>query len=194
LTTIYTEAQRIRDIVRNLLAFSRQSRASEVRELDVNAVLGTTLGLLERQLCVHNIQVEKRWTSELSPVRGNVGQLQQVFVNLIVNAFQAMPQGGTLTITTGVRNGNVMVAVRDTGCGIPEQNLARLFDPFFTTKPSGQGTGLGLSVSRGIIEMHQGTIEVESEVGRGSCFTVYLPVASKEETRRDEVSESSGGG
>ena len=102
-------------------------------------------------------------------------QLLQVFVNLILNAIAAMPEGGDLWIKTGQENGRVSVAIRDNGCGIPEENIDRIFDPFFSTKDPGQGTGLGLSVSYGIIYDHGGKIEVESEKGMGSEFTILLP-------------------
>jgi two-component system, NtrC family, sensor kinase len=103
-------------------------------------------------------------------------QLNQVFLNLLVNAAQAMPNRGTISISTGVQADCVWIAISDTGQGIPEANLARIFDPFFTTKPVGQGTGLGLSLSYGIVKKHHGRIDVETRVGAGTTFTVVLPI------------------
>jgi signal transduction histidine kinase len=104
-----------------------------------------------------------------------MNQLQQVFLNLSLNACEAMPGGGTLTISTMEDDGRVLVRLTDTGCGIKKDNLQRILEPFFSTKPVGQGTGLGLSVSYGIVRQHGGTLEVESEEGKGSTFTVVLP-------------------
>jgi two-component system NtrC family sensor kinase len=108
---------------------------------------------------------------------GDENQLQQVFLNILLNAYQAMPDGGRLIITSQVSSGEVQAVFEDTGMGIAEEDQKRIFDPFFTTKDVGEGTGLGLSISYGIVEQHGGTIEVESQVGEGSRFTVRLPVA-----------------
>jgi two-component system, NtrC family, sensor kinase len=117
----------------------------------------------------------------LPPVKGDFGQLQQVFINLIVNAIQAMPGGGELTIqSSSAAAGFIKVSVQDTGCGIPPENMEKLFTPFFSTKDAVKGVGLGLAVSYGIIERHGGRIEVHSQVGHGSTFSVYLPVFHEE--------------
>jgi len=115
-------------------------------------------------------------TSMISMVMGNEHQLQQVFTNLILNAQQAMSEGDILTIATRVSSDTVEISFTDTGCGIPPENLDKIFDPFFTTKMDWKGTGLGLSVSYEIIQNHQGRVKVESEVGKGTTFIIYLPV------------------
>ena len=112
-------------------------------------------------------------------VNGDRNQLQQVLVNLSLNACEAMPNGGTLLVSTACLDNQVVVEVTDTGCGIKEEHLDRIFEPFFTTKPAGKGTGLGLSVSYGIVRQHGGTLEVESREGKGTTFTITLPSAQR---------------
>ena len=176
LRLINEAALRCKDITDSLLTFSRQA-GLEFAPLDVNEVIENTLTLIKSQLKSYRITLVQEWQPDLPPVVGNANQLQQVFTNLIINAQQAMPDRGELTIVTSCVDGQfVRVRFSDTGCGIPEENLDRIFEPFFTTRPVGQGTGLGLSVSYGIIEAHGGFIEVESKVGVGSTFTVRLPV------------------
>jgi signal transduction histidine kinase len=126
---------------------------------------------------MRNVHIELDFAEPLPDVLGDANQLQQVFLNLMLNASQAMEGSGGLTIVTRFQDPEVLVTVEDTGIGIAEENLDRIFDPFFTTKPVGQGTGLGLSVTYGIVEQHGGTIEVESRVGMGTRFTIHLPVA-----------------
>ncbi|MEM2126431.1 MAG: ATP-binding protein, partial [Candidatus Methanosuratincola sp.] len=109
-------------------------------------------------------------------IQADPAQLQQVFVNLLNNAAEAIEGPGTITITTRARNGQVEISIADTGCGIPEEHMDKLFTPFFTTKPPGKGTGLGLSIVYGIVKMHRGQISVQSEVGKGTTFTITLPV------------------
>jgi signal transduction histidine kinase len=109
----------------------------------------------------------------------DAGQIQQVFINILLNAIEAMPQGGALTLSSGIEDEMAAIQFTDTGIGIPEENLPKIFDPFFTTKKQGKGTGLGLSVSYGIIERHQGKLEVKSQVGKGTTFTVRLPIIEK---------------
>lgn len=175
LKTIQSEALRIRETVRALLDFSRQ-RDFTMERVDVAQTVKDTLALVRRHAALSNIAIEEKYDPELPPVEVDVPQCKQVFLNLITNALDAMPHGGTLTVAT-VRDGEfVRVDFADTGAGIPEANLARIFDPFFTTKPAVKGTGLGLSVSLGIIQSHGGTIDVRSEVGRGSVFSVKLPI------------------
>ena len=177
---IMEESRRAQEIVQGLLDFARQSPL-QAAPVDLNRVVREVLRLLQRQAELADVVVEVRCAADLPWVMGDARQLKQVLFNLIVNALQAMPNGGMLTISTGygpatTRPGKfVRLRVRDTGIGIIPEHRQRLFQPFFTTKPEGKGTGLGLSVSRGIVENHGGTIEVESEPGRGSCFTVLLP-------------------
>jgi two-component system NtrC family sensor kinase len=124
------------------------------------------------------LKIVRNFASNLPSIQADPSQLVQVFVNLLNNAADAMPQGGTLTLETRrIPEQGVEIVIADTGCGIPEENLGKLFTPFFTTKPIGKGTGLGLSIVYGIIKMHRGQIGVKSEPGRGTAFTVTLPVS-----------------
>jgi two-component system NtrC family sensor kinase len=133
------------------------------------------LKLLGKREAFQRIIVVEDFTDGLPPIRGDRNQLEQVFVNLSLNACEAMPNGGTLLVSTSREDGDVVVRVTDTGCGIKVDHLDQIFEPFFTTKPVGKGTGLGLSVSYGIVQQHGGTLEVESEEGKGTTFTVRLP-------------------
>ena len=169
---IVKQVERIRRITRNLLLFSRQS-GFEPREVDLNRVIEDALEMLRPKL--KKVKVEKR-LDNLPPIYGDPAQLQQVFVNLILNAAQAMPDGGRLILETKAGSGEVITRVSDTGVGIPGEHLNRIFNPFFTTKRPGEGTGLGLSICLGIVERHKGKIEVESRVGEGTTFTLRLPV------------------
>jgi two-component system NtrC family sensor kinase len=180
--------QRVRDIVLNLRDFARLDEA-EFKEADLNAALESTLEILRFELKKKEIQLETRF-QELPLVLCHPGRLNQVFLNLLVNAIQASDSGGRVEVRTtsprpsatpplsgeGPGERSVVIEIEDYGCGISAEHLSRLFDPFFTTKPVGQGTGLGLSVSYGIIRDHGGVIEVESEPGCGSTFRVRLPV------------------
>lgn len=175
LQVISDEARRARDIVRGLLDFSQQTNA--VREpIDVNKVVQETIALVRQQLKNHHVQLMQGYARDLPPVMLSVNRIKQVFLNLITNALHAMPDGGTLAVTTERAGGEVAIRIADTGVGISAENLPRIFEPFFTTRPVGQGTGLGLAVSLGIVREHGGRITVESEEGVGSRFTVWLPV------------------
>ncbi len=175
LKTIQSEALRIRETVRALLDFSRQRDFTKER-VDVTQAVKDTLALVRRHAALSNIAVEERYEKDLPLIDVDVPQCKQVFLNLITNALDAMPNGGTLTVASVLDGEFVRVDIGDTGAGIPPANLERIFDPFFTTKPAVKGTGLGLSVSLGIIQSHGGTIDVRSEVGKGSVFSVKLPV------------------
>ncbi len=170
-------SRRCKEIVQNLLQFARKS-PEEVLSVNVNNVVADTLSLIERQLSVNKIEVIKNLTPDIKQVEGNHGQLQQVFTNIIINAQQAMPEGGQLFISTRNENGNVAIEFKDTGCGIPEKYKDRIFEPFFTTKMDWKGTGLGLSICYDIIKNHKGSIEVDSRLGKGAVFTIILPVKS----------------
>ena len=169
---------RCKEIIQNLLQFARKS-SDEFISLDVNTVIESTLSLIEGQLLMNKIEVIKILTQGVGCVMGNPVQLQQVFTNTIVNALQAMPEGGKLYISTRKEKGNVVVEFKDTGCGIPEENKDRIFEPFFTTKMNWKGTGLGLSICYDIIKKHSGNIVVDSEVGKGADFQIILPVKSE---------------
>jgi len=174
------QTDRATNIVSNLLNFSRIGTVAESTEIEINRLLDDTLQLLEPQLRKSNVEIVKRYEESPEKVFGNGGKLQQVFTNLILNARDAMFGGGTITLSTELtRDGDVLVEVSDTGEGIAPENLSKIFDPFFTTKGVGNGTGLGLAVTYGIVQEHGGTIEAVSENGNGTTFRIVLPVASK---------------
>jgi signal transduction histidine kinase len=179
--SIERESNRCKNIVSNLLRFSRKSIVDRPELIDIGLAIKETFSIMEHQLKMCNVNVVVNIQPDLTKVMGGVNLLQQVFTNLILNAQQAMPTGGELTIT--VQNlldektkvvSMVKIEFTDTGCGIPEENLTRIFEPFFTTKTE-KGTGLGLSISYQIIQDHKGKIEVKSQLGKGSTFTITLP-------------------
>jgi signal transduction histidine kinase len=190
LKIIESEALRSRDIVRNLLDFSR-SRDPKKEEVNLNEVVKATLVLIRYQAETSNFRIMESYRDDLPFVLADVDQLKQVFINLIKNAFDAMPKGGTLSIETSAEEFSsnpelatirgiasqqmVMVRFKDEGGGIKPEHLKKIFDPFFTTKANQMGTGLGLAVSYNIVEKHGGRLEVESQLGRGTTFTVKLP-------------------
>lgn len=165
---------RVRKIVQDLKDFSRVGAEDEWQWADLHAGLESTLNIVWNELKYKTTVV--REYGALPQVHCLPSQLNQVFMNLLVNAAQAIPEKGTITVRTGVQGDEVWVEVEDSGCGIPPDQLSRIFDPFFTTKPVGKGTGLGLSVSYNIVRKHGGRIEVRSEVGKGTAFRVWLPI------------------
>ncbi len=182
LSKIEAEVSRSSGIIRNLLDFARQSEP-RLKVVDANQVIDQALSLVSHQAQLQNVEIVKKFRGEGCLVTADFDQLCQVFTNLILNAVQAMPQGGRLTLQTeiiseegvgGKKQEWVKVDVADTGCGIPKENRRRLFTPFFTTKEREKGVGLGLAVVHGIIQRHKGRIKVDSEVGKGTTFTVYL--------------------
>jgi two-component system NtrC family sensor kinase len=188
LEEVIRQTERCRDIVLRLLEFSRQSKAN--RELvDLNDILERTLALIGKQSMFFNVTVVKQYDPELPSVLADRSQFQQVFMNLLMNAAQAMNERGTLTVTTRRDPAveNVEIAISDTGCGIPPDQIGRVFDPFFTTKASGQGTGLGLSITYGIVTTHGGTIAVQSRQGAGTTFTVRVPMAPVQESVEESI-------
>ena len=170
---------RASQIVNSLLNFSRTKGAAFV-PLDVNKIITETLLLLDHQFKSGRIEVLSGLDASLPAVSGNSDKLQQVFLNLFLNAKDAMPHGGRLTVSTRAENSHIEIEVADNGVGIARENLGRIYDPFFTTKGAGRGTGLGLAVSYGIIHEHSGTIHVESEPGSGTRFRLEFPAARKE--------------
>jgi two-component system, NtrC family, sensor kinase len=179
LDTIVQQTSRCRNIVRGLLDFARQ-RKPDKRQWDIHQLLSSTLTLLEKQAPFQDIQIVKEFGGGLPMLLLDADQIQQVFMNILLNAADAMAgKGGQMRIRTGQRDGMVEVSFTDTGCGIPKEHLSKLFDPFFTTKQTGKGTGLGLAISYGIIQSHNGNIEVESETGKGSTFRIRLPVETE---------------
>ena len=178
LQKVRNQAERATNIVNNLLNFSRTGSAEEFGEIDVARVLDDTLQLLEPQLRRSQIEIVRNYEEDAPEAYGNAGKLQQVFTNLILNARDAIPDGGRITVSTETaEDGSLIAAIADTGIGIAPENVAKIYDPFYTTKGVGQGTGLGLAVSYGIIQEHAGRISVESEPGQGTTFRLTLPSA-----------------
>ena len=175
---IVKQTFRASEIVNNLLNFSRTG-AGELADVDLNRVVEETLSLVAHPLKTSQIRVVKQLSDGLPPVRGSANKLQQVFLNLFLNARDAMPAGGMLEVRTTAHNGSVEIEVVDTGNGIPREDIHKIFDPFFTTKATGRGTGLGLSVTYGIIKEHAGRIDVRSTPGRGTSFHVEFPAVRK---------------
>jgi two-component system NtrC family sensor kinase len=179
LSKMESEVGRCSRIIRNLLDFARQTEPV-LRLVDVNQVVEQVLAMVGHQAQLQNVEVVKEFAPSLPNVMADFNQLQQVFTNLILNAIQAMADGGRLVLRTSVVDSQIKVDVQDTGHGIPKENLSKLFTPFFTTKERGKGVGLGLAVVHGIIERHKGKIKVQSEVGKGSTFSIYLGAYSDE--------------
>jgi signal transduction histidine kinase len=173
LSKMESEVSRCSRIIRNLLDFARQSEPM-LRLVDINQVIEQVLSMVGHQAQLQNVEVVKEFSPSLPKVMADFDQLQQIFTNLILNAIQAMPDGGRLTIRSSAVDGEVRIDVQDTGCGISKEDMGKLFTPFFTTKAKGKGVGLGLAVAHGIIERHKGRIKVQSEVGKGTTFSVYL--------------------
>jgi two-component system, NtrC family, sensor kinase len=182
LELIVRETTRVSTIVRGLLDFARESRPQK-RPCNINELILHTLSLVERQPVFQNIRIAKNLDPQVPIILLDANQIQQVFMNILLNAADALSTGGLLTISSSHVPGDSFVQVKfsDTGCGISEENLIRIFDPFFTTKAEKKGTGLGLAVSYGIIERHRGRIEVQSEIDRGTTFTIQLPLEASEE-------------
>ncbi|OLD64362.1 MAG: hypothetical protein AUI47_06360 [Acidobacteria bacterium 13_1_40CM_2_68_5] len=178
LKKIEQQAFRAAGIASSLLNFSRQ-RDGDYQLLEVADMVAETLELFQPHLRGRRIELVRDIERPLTRVNGNRGRLQQVLMNLLLNAVDAMTEGGTVTVAARAASGRVQIEVSDTGCGIPAEHLDRIYDPFFTTKPRGQGTGLGLSVSYGIVKEHAGTLSVESNPGEGSRFVVSLPAVDE---------------
>jgi signal transduction histidine kinase len=182
LEKITQQSFRAAEIANGLLNFSRTS-TTEFRETNLNQVIRDTLSLLEHQFKKAQIDVELELDEELPALNGNSGKLQQVFLNLLMNAKDAMPGGGSMRVAT-LANGHVEAIIADSGSGIAPEHIKRIYDPFFTTKTTPKagdrrGTGLGLSVSYGIIQEHAGKIHVESAVGAGTTFHLEFPLLRK---------------
>jgi two-component system NtrC family sensor kinase len=174
LDKIAKQTFRASEIVNSLLNFSRTSTA-ELVEVQINKVIQETLSLLEHQMRKSSIEVKVQLEANLDPVMGSSGKLQQVFLNLFMNARDAMEPRGVLQVITRHSEKGVVVEVIDTGHGIAAEHLSRIYDPFFTTKSAKKGTGLGLSVTYGIIQEHGGVIEALSKPGEGTCFHLEFP-------------------
>jgi two-component system NtrC family sensor kinase len=197
------ELDRVILTLQRMLDFARPTEDIPA-PIDINQLLENTLALTQQQLQYAKVQVKKDFDPDLPHQVGLGDQLTQVFINMIFNAIEAMPTGGELHVTTrkgdvqkgkklGLMHSTDMVEISfaDTGCGIPPENMERLFEPFFSTKEEVEGVGLGLWISYGIIQKHKGTIEVDSKVGKGTTFTITLPVISEEEWKDWEIGEAS---
>lgn len=175
LQVIVNETIRCREIVKRLLDFARQTKPQR-KMTDLNALIENIILLVRNQSAFRNIIIKKVLDTSIPEVMVDADQMQQVFINFILNASEAMPNGGQLVVSTSLSNSKEYIEIKfeDSGCGISEKAKRRIFDPFFTTKQ--QGTGLGLSISHGIIERHGGKIILDSELGKGTCFTIFMPV------------------
>jgi signal transduction histidine kinase len=186
LEKIAKQTFRASEIVNSLLNFSRTS-PTDFGEVDLNRVIRETAGLVDHQFQKTGVVTRITLADDLPLVRGNAGKLQQVFLNLFINARDAMPAGGSLAVRTWSESGFAHIEIADTGQGIPPENLARIYDPFFTTKGPKKGTGLGLSITYGIVQEHKGIIEVESTLGHGTRFRLEFPAASDSLTKAHET-------
>jgi len=188
LEKIEKQTFRAAKIVNGLLNLSRPAPATNERiDVDLNAVITDVFSLLEHQFEVGKIKARRELAPTAVTVVGIEHQLQQVFLNLFLNARDAMPRGGWLTVTTRIDGDRAVVEISDTGSGIPPEQLARIYDPFFTTKAIGRGTGLGLSITYGIVREHDGAIRCDSAIGQGTRFTLTLPLAPAQEQRTSGV-------
>jgi PAS domain S-box-containing protein len=183
LKTIEREAVRCKDLVQNLLMFSRAQKSEQQEFIDLDSIVVSALALVEAQTKTRNVELVSKLEAGLPKICADKTQIQQVIINLANNAIDAMPGGGKLTVKTLLSDkwpGHVGIQVRDTGTGIPKQLEKKIFEPFFTTKEIGKGTGLGLSMVYEIVNKHGGTIQLESEEGKGAAFTIFLPVKPAE--------------
>jgi two-component system NtrC family sensor kinase len=174
LNVIIDETNRVRKIVRELLDFARQSPGRK-ESIDINKVLQQLVGLIVKQKEFRDIRFIEDYDEKLGTVNADKNQIQQVFLNLLLNSAESIAQEGTITVNTQHKNDQCIISITDTGCGIRPEDLSRIFDPFYTTKPVGKGTGLGLSVSYGIVNQYNGEIHCDSKEGEGTTFRVSLP-------------------
>lgn len=182
LRVIIKETLRCRDIVRNILDFARSTKP-DIKRKNINILINEVLIILEKHVNFHNIVINKELDPDVPDMYIDENQFKSVINNLAMNAADAMPQGGTLTVKTryNFHNDSITIIVADTGTGIKEEHLDKIFDPFFTTKEQGKGTGLGLAVTYGIIKRYHGNIDVQSEIGKGTVFTITFPLAKNKE-------------
>ena len=174
-TQIRTQGDRCKEITYKLLSFARKTDPT-IREVELNEVVAEVIGLTRPKTRYANVKIETELSPNLPTVQASPSELQQVLLNLVNNAIDAIERpNGTVTVATRTAGDEVALEVRDTGKGIPDAILARIFDPFFTTKPVGHGTGLGLPICYGIVEKMGGRITVESEIEKGTTFTVFIP-------------------
>ena len=201
LQIIESQLDRLADSVKNFLSFTRQPKP-QLRSLDVNQVLEELIHLSEPWFLARNVRLSPHLSPDLPSILGDFTHLQTLFLNLITNALDAMPQGGVLTIKTRQTPPTLLsedgrwleISITDTGIGITEESKKRIFDPFFTTKKMGEGTGLGLAICEKIVKEHSGKIDLESEVGKGSTFSILIPIFERIETDEQNISSSLGRG
>ncbi|MCK4595835.1 PAS domain-containing sensor histidine kinase, partial [candidate division WOR-3 bacterium] len=174
-----------REVVKKLLIFARQMPTRKT-SVNLNQIIKEGLYFLESRCTTQGVKLKRFLSSDLPEIIADPAQLNQVLVNLVVNAAQAMPEGGDLTITTKAIDEKVLLIIEDMGVGMSEEVIKQIFIPFFTTKDVGQGTGLGLPVVHGIVTSHGGSIKVESKVGKGTCFEIRLPVNVPQEKRENK--------
>ncbi|MDI6726713.1 MAG: ATP-binding protein [Smithellaceae bacterium] len=176
ISVIATETQRCARIVKGLLEFSRE-HIPQMLPCSINDIMKKTMDLIEKQFSSADMEIRSRLDEGIPKIYADANQLEQVFINILINSYQAMTEGGILTVASGLLADEALIymEISDTGCGIPEEHLNKIFNPFFTTKEH-RGTGLGMAISYGIIENHQGRIEVKSKVGAGTTVTVCLPL------------------
>ena len=188
LSLIEKETKRCKTIIENLLKFSRQEKISFDR-VDINRVAEDALAIVNHQMGINQVQLHHKLASDLPMAWGNANQIQQIFLNLMINAQQAMEgnPGKVMLTTEKLDSGKIQIRVIDDGPGIPQESQAKIFEPFFTTKTSDKGTGLGLSVSYGIVKEHKGDIFVDSKPGKGTVFTIQLPAAGKDDETTHEA-------
>ncbi|PLX49673.1 MAG: hypothetical protein C0613_06690 [Desulfobulbaceae bacterium] len=187
LEDIMSQTDRASKIVKNLLDFSRAPSSSETQPVYIDFVLHKTTDLISNELRIHKITLQKDILDRLPQTKGNLQKLQQVFLNLIINAEQAIGDYGTITVQARALDEKyIRVNISDTGPGIAQENLDQIFDPFFTTKGIGKGTGLGLSVVYAIVQEHGGYIEVASKLGEGTTFSVYLPIYHESDNKEQQ--------
>jgi hypothetical protein len=193
LEKIERQTFRAAKIVNGLLNLSRPPSASggDIAPVDLNTIINDVLSLLEHQFSLHHVKVRRELCAEPVVVLGMEHKLQQVFLNLLLNARDAMPKGGWLTLRTRRADGVSVAEVLDTGSGVPSEYLGRIYDPFFTTKSMGQGTGLGLSITYGIVREHGGRIDCESAAGQGTRFTLQFPAGR---TAKSPLAAADGSG
>jgi signal transduction histidine kinase len=172
-----SEIERCGNIISGLLSFARET-PNEYKEIDINEVLESVIALTQHKMSLTDIELASNVSKKPLAVRGDKNQLQQCFLNIIFNAIEAMPDGGQLTIVSekDCDTNTARIKIRDTGCGIAEENLHSIFDPFFSFQKTGEATGLGLSIVYGVVKSHLGKIEVDSKVGKGSTFILDFPL------------------
>jgi signal transduction histidine kinase len=178
---ILHQAERASQVVKNLLEFSRTERPF-LTDLNLRDVIEGTIRLVKNQIMVTGIELDVQIADSLPTIRGRRQDLQQALLNILLNSVQAMPEGGTISIRANpAPDGTVRIDMADTGTGIKPSALEHIFEPFYTTKPVGEGTGLGLSLTYGIVRTHGGYIEVKSEMGKGTVFSIHIPTVNGKE-------------